>query len=195
MGERSRRGDGPDFAVLGEVVAAPVLEAMRAASAQLDRSGIRHALVGGIAVGLYGYVRNTKVVDFLVGDEAFAHHAGGIVTVAPGVPIQVGTVAVDPLSIGPGERHLEEAIRSPARVDGIPLAPVEALIYLKLKSPRRKDAADVVELLKAEVDAKKVRAYLALYAVALLPKFEGLAADAEREESEVRRPPPAPANC
>lgn len=105
-------------------------------------------------------------------------------TVAPGVPIQVGDVAIDPLLIAPGEKHLEEAIESPVRVEGIPLAPVEAILYLKLKSPRRKDAADMVELLKAGVDVDAVRAYLERHGAAQVAKFELLAADAAREEAE-----------
>ena len=109
---------------------------------------------------------------------------GGIVTVAPGVPIQVGDVAIDPLLIAPGEKHLEEAIESPVRVEGIPLAPVEAILYLKLKSPRRKDAADMVALLTAGVDVDAVRAYLERHGAAQVAKFELLAADAAREEAE-----------
>ena len=63
---------------------------------------------------------------------------------------------------------------------------MEARIYLKLKSPRRKDSADGVELLKAGVDPGKVRRHLVRHAPALCPKFGALGTDAERDESEKR---------
>ncbi|HSN99340.1 MAG TPA: hypothetical protein VLS89_13685, partial [Candidatus Nanopelagicales bacterium] len=71
----------PDLSLLEGIVAPRVLDALRAASQQLTRVGIRHALVGGLAVGAHGHPRATKDVDFLVGDEAFAHHGGGLVTI------------------------------------------------------------------------------------------------------------------
>lgn len=87
-----RRGPGPDLDALEGVVAPRVLDAMRTASKQLRKAKIRHAVVGGLAVGAYGFARATKDVDFLVGEEAFQHHGGGLVTIAPGVPILVGDV-------------------------------------------------------------------------------------------------------
>lgn len=47
---------------------------------------------------------------FLVGEEAFEHHAGDVVTTKPGMPIQVGGVLVDFLSVGPNEKHLDAAL-------------------------------------------------------------------------------------
>jgi hypothetical protein len=43
-----------------------------------------------LGIGAHGYPRATKVVDFLVGDEAFQQHAGGLISITAGVPIQVG---------------------------------------------------------------------------------------------------------
>ena len=42
--------------------------------------------MGGLAVGANGFPRATKDVAFLVGDEAFERHPGGLVTFRPGVP-------------------------------------------------------------------------------------------------------------
>lgn len=95
----------PDLKLFEDVVASRITQAMRVASAQLKKSGIRHALVGGLAVGAHGYPRATKNVDFLLGEEAFVHHAGGIVTLAPGVPLEVDTIDVDPISIPPSSRR------------------------------------------------------------------------------------------
>ena len=62
---------------------------MRVASARLTELGVRHVLVGGLAVGAWGHARATKHVDFLVGEEAFEHHPGGLVTMKYGVPITI----------------------------------------------------------------------------------------------------------
>jgi hypothetical protein len=171
---------GANLSAMEGVVAPRVLDAMRSASNELARLGVRHALVGGLAVGAHGYPRATKDVVFLVGDEAFEHHAGGIVTMKPGIPIQIGGVLVDLLSAQPDEGALGAVpvVRTGAEV---PIAPIEALIHLKLKSPRLKDAADVIELLKAGIDQARCRAWLATNAPALGPQFEELVDRAQRE--------------
>jgi hypothetical protein len=174
----------PDLSLLEGIIAPGILDAVRIASRQLASVGIRHALVGGLAVSAYGYPRTTKDVDFLVGDEAFAHHGSGIVTISPGIPIEVHGVAVDPISIAPNERHLDTAVAAPAMSDGIPIAPIEALLYLKLKSPRRRDAIDVVELLRNGIAATPVRRYLASVAPELLAKFDALAEEAETDDDQ-----------
>jgi hypothetical protein len=167
----------PDLALLEGTVAPKVLDAMQAASAALTRLGVRHTLVGGLAVGAHGYPRATKDVDFLVGEEAFEHHEGGLVTMKPGVPIQVAGVAIDFLSIGADEDHLEAALS-----DEIVAAP--ALVYLKLKSPRSKDRTDVIEMVKAGLDVERARAYLASYRPDFLPKLEDVVRIARAEEDD-----------
>src|SRR4051794_24197770 len=129
---------------------------MRAASRALTALGVRHVVVGGLAVGANGHPRATKDVDFLVGDEAFEHHAGGFVSLRPGVPIQVNGVAIDLLSVQAGEEHLATALEAPMGS----MIQAAQLIYLKLKATRQKDRADVVELIKAGVDTTACKAYL-----------------------------------
>src|SRR5215510_13426716 len=85
----------PDPNLLIDVVASKVLDAWKAASEALARADIRHVVIGGLAVGANGHPRATKVVDFLVGGEAFHHHAGGLVTMNPAIPIAVNGVAID----------------------------------------------------------------------------------------------------
>src|SRR5712692_7935494 len=149
----------PDLSLLNGVVAPEILAAMISASAQLARTGVRHALVGALAVGAWGYPRASKDVDFLVGDEAFEQHEGGIVTMAPGIPISAEGISIDHLGVLPDEAHLNEALARPVVDTGIPIVPLEALIYLKLKSPRRRDEADVIELLRIN-DPRPIRVYL-----------------------------------
>jgi hypothetical protein len=174
------RGEGADLRALEGVVSPKILDALRVASDRLAALGIRHALVGGLAVGAHGYPRATRGVDFLVGDEAVEHHPGGIVTMKPGVPIQVDGVLVDLLSAQTDEGALHDVPVARAG-DEIPVAPVEALVHLKLKSPRMKDASDVIELLKAGMDRARCRAWLAANAPGLMTPFEELVERAERE--------------
>ncbi len=171
----------PDLRLLEDVVAPRVLAAMRSASRALASLGVRHAVAGGLAVGAHGYPRNTQDVDLLVGDEAFERHAGGLVTLKPGVPIQIDGVAVDLLSTGASEAFLENALARPGEGE-VPVVPAGTLVYLKLKSPRLKDRADVVELVKAGLAAKSVREYLARHAPSLLARFDECIAQAHAEE-------------
>ena len=175
LGERPVPVTRPDLTRVEGIVAPRVLDAMRTAAATLTKLGVRHTLVGGLAVGANGYPRATKDVDFLVGEEAFEHHEGGLVTMKPGMPIQVAGVAVDFLTIGAGEEHLVAALS-----DEVAAAP--PLVYLKLKSPRSKDRTDVIELVKAGIDVDCVRAYLASNEPGFVAKFDDLVRLARMEE-------------
>ena len=151
----TRHRDLPKFSRLEGVVSDRVLDAARAASRALTKAGIPHALIGGIAVGAYGYMRATKDVDFVVGENGFVHH-GPIVTFAPGVPINIGGVPVDILS----DDGVDEQTEEPVFDGDVPFVSIEALVYLKLVAFRRRDQEDVVELLKAGIDEDVVREYL-----------------------------------
>jgi hypothetical protein len=177
--------DPPDLSRLRGVVAPEILNAVEVASAKLTEAGVPHALAGGLAVGAYGYPRTTDDVDFLVGDEAFEHHRGGLVTLR--VPlIAVGKVRVDlvPIDASPGERkQLLPAVESPCRSEQIPIIPLEALIYMKLKAHRQKDIADLVELLKrGRMDADEVSRNLVQAAPDLVRKWDSVRKAAAEEE-------------
>ena len=167
----------PDPALLVDVVAPKVLDALKLASEALIAANVRHIVVGGLAVGANGYPRATKDVDFLVGAEAFHHHASGLVTLRQEIPFQVDGVPVDLLSPGPGEDFLEATLAAP------PGTMMEAapLVYMKLKSPRRKDQVDVIEMIKGGVDTKRCREYLVAHAPAFVTAFDDCVAQAEVE--------------
>jgi hypothetical protein len=171
----------PDLRLLEDVVAPRVLAAMRSASRALASLGVRHAVAGGLAVGAHGYPRNTKDVDLLVGDEAFERHSGGLVTLKPGVPIQIDGVSVDLLSTSGSDAFLEHSLAQPVPGE-VPVVPAGTLVYLKLKSPRLKDRADVVELVKAGLDVEGVRKYLERHAPALLASFDECVTRVRAEE-------------
>ncbi len=146
-------------------------------AAQLERIGVRYALAGGLAVGAHGYIRATADVDFLVGEEAFDHH-GSFVTFKTGVPIEVEGIRIDylsPISLG---SQVEETLDHPPVSEGLPVVPIEVLIYMKLVAKRRRDLVDIVELVKAGVDLKLARDYLKRYANDLIPLFEELVNEA-----------------
>jgi hypothetical protein len=168
----------PDPSLLVGVVASEVLDAMRVASAALTRAGVRHVVVGALAVGANGFPRATRDVDFLVGDEAFERHAGGLVTLRPGIPFQVNRVAVDFLGAEADEGFLA------ATLDAQPGSMIEGppLVYLKLKSPRHKDRTDVIELVKSGLDVEQCRAYLSAHAPHFVATFDDAVRRAQAED-------------
>jgi hypothetical protein len=172
----------PDLKLLEDVAAPRILQALRVAAAWLEEVRVPFALAGGLAVGAHGHPRATRGVDFLVGDEAFEAHEGGLVTIARPVPVQVGDVPVDAISIRPEEGHLRDALARAKPSDGIPVLPLPALVYLKLRSRRRQDAADVVALLRVAADPGEVRSYVAANAPELLADLDALAAEAAEHE-------------
>lgn len=171
----------PDIGLLYGVVSPEILAAMHDASAELTRLGIRHALVGGLAVGAHGWPRATRDVDFLVGPEGFERH-GSIVTFKEGVPLRIGRVAVDPILRADNEEHLDAGLRIPIQGQHPPVAPIGALVYMKLRSPRRKDETDIVELVKAGIDTACVLDYLRNHATDLVSRFAELVNVARSEE-------------
>ena len=57
-----------------------------------------------------------------------------------------------------------------------------SLVYMKLKSPRRKDQVDVIEMIKGGIDTKGCRAYLAAHAPAFVAAFDECVGLAEDEQ-------------
>jgi hypothetical protein len=175
----------PDLAQLRGVVAPEILAAAAVASRELREAGIPHALVGGLAVGAHGYPRTTDDVDFLVGDEAFVQHAGGLVTLK--VPlIAVGKVRIVMISIESSKEEKEQlrpAVESPAESEQIPIVPLTALVYMKLKASRQKDLADLVELLKrGKIDIGGIDQYLKEHAPTFVPQWSRVKELAAKEE-------------
>jgi len=178
-------GDKPDLGRLGGVVAPEILHAVDVASRVLREAGIPHALAGGLAVGAYGYPRTTEDVDFLVGDEAYVFHGGGLVTLK--VPVySVGTIRVDLISFAESKGEagqLRPAVDSPIKSGKIPVVPLTALVYMKLKAARQKDLADLVELLKrGRIDVGVIDDYLQQHAPDLARKWDRVKETAASEE-------------
>lgn len=174
----------PDLTPVGEVVPERVWRAMVDGSKQLASLGIRHALVGGLAVGAHGYPRNTKDVDFLVDDSAWRRTSAGILVMVAGLPFQAHGVAIDTLTVGDKEPFLKSAIERGEISEGIRVIPIEALVYMKLSSPRAKDRVDVIELVKRGMDVPKVERYLDQNAPRLRARLDEAVRIAREEEAE-----------
>ena len=139
----------PDLGRVSGLVHPSFIEAAKDVSHILTSLKVRHALIGGLAVGAYGYPRATKDVDFVVGDEAFEHH-GPIVSFRSGIPLRIGSVIVDVLA--------DSGVPSPygTRSMGVPIVSLAVLTYLKIKAFRMQDQLDVVELLRHGCDQEEM---------------------------------------
>jgi hypothetical protein len=175
----------PDLELLRGVVAPEILHAAETASTKLREAGIPHALAGGLAVGAHGYPRTTDDVDFLVGDEAFEKHAGGLVTLKLPL-IAIGRVRVDFVSLDDNQQERDdtrEAIDHPPFSQEVPVVSLPVLIYMKLKAGRQKDIADVVELLKrGRIEIQIVDRYLEEHAPHQIRRWERAKEIAASEE-------------
>jgi hypothetical protein len=175
----------PDLELLRGVVAPEILRAAETASHKLHEAGIPHALAGGLAVGAHGYPRTTDDVDFLVGDEAFEKHAGGLVTLKLPL-IAVGSVRVDFVSLDDNQQERDdarEAIDHPPFSQDVPVVSLPMLVYMKLKAGRQKDIADVVELLKrGRIEIHLVDRYLQEHAPHQIRRWERAKEIAASEE-------------
>jgi len=169
-----------DMKEILDFIAPTVRTAALEAHRRLSDLGIRHAVIGGIAVGAHGHVRETTDVDFLVGDEAFEHH-GTLVMFRPGVPIQVGTVRIDYLSPAKLGTAVEPCLDAPIASEGLPVVSIEVLVYSKLVARRMQDQADIVGLIKKGVDPTPIRKWIEDHAADLLPLFARLCEQAESE--------------
>jgi hypothetical protein len=183
LSKRKRNGQ-PDLAAEFEVVNPTIETAARVASARLTELGVRHVLVGGLAVGAYAEPRATKDVDFLVGQEAWPT-SGIIVSPIFGLPFQVGKVAIDTL-LAPGEAPgIEEALARGIESEGIPVAPAEVVLLMKLIADRARDRYDVAALLDV-VNHDVAREYVAKFGPDYIEALEAAIQEHARQEDASR---------
>jgi len=164
---------GPDILEAASAVSEKVMLAAYDASKELAALGIRHAIVGGIAVGAHGAPRATKDVDFLV-NQADAFNGVTVLSFKAGVPIAIRGIVVDYLTPD-GNPHadlLRQALVDAKESEGVPVVPLEALIVLKLQAARRRDLDDVARLCEAADVEDHIRTYLTVQTPELLGRFE-----------------------
>lgn len=145
------------------------------------KTGVRHVLAGGLAVGCNGYLRNTNNIDFIVDDNAFIFR-NSITYIRCDLPIKYYGTSVNWISLSPAEKPMfDEFLRIPAPGD-IPILPIEALVAMKLISARHKDRTDIIELLKVWGDLSSIENFVKKHIPQRFPMLEHLEICAEEEK-------------
>lgn len=131
--------------------------AVREVSRMLREAGIRHALVGALGANAYrDRPRTTADIDFLVGDEAFERHPGGFVTLRVPV-IEFDGIDVDQVPLTDALRVVEEALTRAPVSEGVPIAPLDTIVIMKLVAGRHQDLADVEAIVASGADRELLR--------------------------------------
>jgi hypothetical protein len=132
--------------------------AVREVSRMLAEAGIRHALVGALGANAYrNRPRTTEDIDFLVGEEAFERHAGGFVTMRVPV-VEFEGIDVDQVPLTDALRVVEDGLSRAFVSDGVPIAPVDTIVVMKLLAGRTQDLADVEAIIDSGADRELLRA-------------------------------------
>ena len=132
--------------------------AVREVSRMFSEAGIRHALVGALGANAYrDRPRTTADIDFLVGDEAFEKHPGGFVTMK--VPIvEFDGIDIDQVPLTESLRVIEDGLERAHRSEGVPIAPLDTIVVMKLLAGRSQDLADVEAIVESGADREILRA-------------------------------------
>ena len=133
------------------VVSPAILSRARMVSSLLTDLGVPHVLVGGLAVGVHGYPRATKDVDFMVGAEAFERTEPFLVYRDELAQIaRVGET--DIMSVPRDVPALAAELRLD---DGVPVVSLRGLVVMKLLAFSARDRDDIRVLVGS--DAGRVR--------------------------------------
>jgi hypothetical protein len=132
--------------------------AVREVSKRFAEAGIRHALAGALGANAYrNRPRTTEDIDFLVGDEAFETHPGGFVTMR--IPIiEFDGIEVDQIPLTEALRVVEDGLNRAHVSDGVPIAPVDTIVIMKLIAGRTQDLADLEAIVESGADREILRA-------------------------------------
>jgi hypothetical protein len=132
--------------------------AVREVSRMFADAGIRHALAGALGANAYrSRPRTTEDIDFLVGDEAFQRHEGGFVTMRVPV-VEFDGVDVDQVPLSGLPRVVEDGLDRAVLCDGVPIAPVDTIVIMKLLAGRTQELADVEAIIASGADRDYLRA-------------------------------------
>jgi hypothetical protein len=154
--------------------------AVREISRMLSEAGIRHALVGALGANAYRHrPRTTEDIDFLVGDEAFESHPGGFVTMRVPV-IEFDGIDIDQVPLTEQLRVIEDGLQNPHFSEGIPIAPMETIVVMKLLAGRTQDHADIEAIVASGADREILRSAVHKVAPQCSDTFERLLGNADR---------------
>lgn len=125
-----------------------MIDGIRTVSLILAKQGIRHSLVGGMAVACHGCPRTTDNMDFAVRECAFEYH-DKITLLRAGLPVKYMGIRVNYVTFTTQiEKNLLEQYLEVPSPGNVPVLPLGPLIAMKLMANRLKDKADVCEILK-----------------------------------------------
>ncbi|HEX5474980.1 MAG TPA: hypothetical protein VFX12_09995 [Vicinamibacterales bacterium] len=131
--------------------------AVREISKMFAQAGIRHALVGALGANAYrNRPRTTEDIDFLVGDEAFEAHPGGFVTLRVPV-VEFDGIDVDQVPLTEGLRAIADGLDRALTSDGVPIAPLDTIVVMKLLVGRTQDLADIEAMIASGADRELLR--------------------------------------
>jgi hypothetical protein len=126
--------------------------AVREVSKMFAAAGIRHALGGALGANAYrDRPRTTADIDFLVGDEAFETHPGGFVTMRVPV-VEFEGIEIDQVPLTDALRVVEDGLDRALASDGVPIAPVDTIVIMKLLARRSQDMADIESIVASGID-------------------------------------------
>ena len=163
----------PDINEALEVISLNVGKTLIGASKRLTEMGIEHVVVGAISVGAYGAPRSTTDVDFMVRRKHYVITKNGLVYLNDPVPYSgPGNVRIDYVDTPIPNDIIEYAFKNSKVSCGIPVAPVEIVVLMKLISPRMKDSGDIEEMLKHGLKSGPVRSFLVSTGIDVVDKFD-----------------------
>jgi hypothetical protein len=148
--------------------------AVREVSKLFSQAGIRHALVGALGANAYrDRPRTTADIDFLVGDEAFERHAGGFVTMRVPV-VEFDGIDIDQVPLTESLRVIQDGLERAHKSEGVPIAPVDTIVVMKLLAGRSQDLADIEAILESGADREFLRDAVYKAAPDLVSRLERL---------------------
>jgi hypothetical protein len=153
--------------------------AVRKISRMLAEAGIRHA-PGALGANAYrSRPRTTEDIAFLVGDEAFERHPAGFVTMRVPV-VEFDGIDVDQVPLTEALRVVEDALQRASVSEGVPIAPVDTIVVMKLLAGRTQDLADVEAIVDSGADRDLLRAAVQKAAPGCADRLERLFGNVDR---------------
>lgn len=131
--------------------------AVREVSRMLAEAGVRHALAGALGANAYrSRPRTTEDIDFLVGKEALQSHPAGFVTLRVPV-VEFDGIDIDQIPLTDALQVMDEALDRAPVSEGVPIAPVDAIVVMKLLAGRTQDLADIEAIVASGADRDILR--------------------------------------
>lgn len=157
------------------------IDGLRVVSEIFRKAGVKHVVVGGLAVGANGYLRNTNNIDFLVDNNAFIFR-DKIEYIRNDLPIKYFGTRVNWVSLAPSEVPIFGKFLLLPASGQIPIMPIEPLIGMKLITARHKDRTDIIELIKVRSSLTSITEFVTANIPFLLPLLNELIICAEEEK-------------